>query len=297
MARDLADAFPEAKRALEQVDQALGLPLTHVMFEGPAEILTATHNAQPALLAHGAAVWAVVRERVQRFVRATAGHSLGEHTAYHAAGAVALPEAVRLVRARGELMHDAGVANPGTMAAILGELSRSVDDICAEASATAGRVVPANYNSPEQTVISGEIAAVERAMELAKSAGAKRVVRLAVAGAFHSPLMAQAAQGLGTAIGSAHFSDPEFPVYSNVTAMPVSTAADAKDMLRRQLTSPVRWAELVRNMAAAFPAALYVEMGPGAVLSGLVSRIVKGARTLACGTATEIEKLLQLANS
>jgi [acyl-carrier-protein] S-malonyltransferase len=296
MARDLASAFPEAKHALEEVDAALGLPLTQVMFEGPAEVLTATHNAQPALLAHGAAVWAVVRDRVQRFVRAAAGHSLGEHTAYHAAGAVGLPEAVRLVRARGELMHDAGVANPGTMAAILGELSRSVDDICAEASAV-GRVVPANYNSPEQTVVSGEIAGVERAMALAKTAGAKRVVRLAVAGAFHSPLMAPAAEGLGAAIESSRFSDPRFPVYSNVTAMPVSTASDAKDMLRRQLTSPVRWAELVRNMGATFPAAVYVEMGPGAVLSALVSRLVKGARTVACGTASEVEKLLLTADS
>ncbi|HEX6252404.1 MAG TPA: ACP S-malonyltransferase [Gemmatimonadaceae bacterium] len=292
MARDLAEAYPEAKAALDVVDAALGHAFTRVMFEGPAEELTATHNAQPALLAHGAAAWVVVRERVQPFVRAAAGHSLGEYTAWHAAGALDLADAVRLVRRRGELMHDAGVVTPGTMAAILGTLQRPIDEICEQASQEAGRVVAANYNTDEQIVVSGEIAAVERAMELAKEAGAKRALRLAVAGAFHSPLMAPAAAGLSAAIGRAPFQEPAFPVYSNVSAGPVTAAAEGRRLLAEQLTSPVRWAQLVRSMAERWPEAVWVELGPGAVLGGLVARLVRGARTLSCGTPSEVEKLL-----
>jgi [acyl-carrier-protein] S-malonyltransferase len=291
MGRDLVETFPPARDVLQQVDEALGHAFSRVMFEGPAEELTATHNAQPALLAHGAAVWAVVRDSALPHVRAAAGHSLGEYTAYHAADSLALRDAVRLVRRRGELMHDAGVVTPGTMAAILGTLQRSIDEICEEASRDTGVVVAANYNSDEQTVVSGEIAAVERAMELAKSAGAKRAIRLSVAGAFHSLLMAPAAAGLSEAIGRSPFQDPAFPIYSNVTAEPVTEAAGARQLLDRQLTSPVRWAQLIRNMAERWPDATYVEVGPGAVLGGLVARLVRGARTLSCGAAADVEKL------
>ena len=291
MARDLADAFAQAKGVLDEVDETLGRSFTRVMFEGPADELTATHNAQPALLAHGAAVWAVVRDALAAHVRAAAGHSLGEYTAFHAAGSVGLADAIRLVRRRGELMHDAGTETPGTMAAILGTLSRPLEVICEQASSEAGTVVAANYNSDEQVVVSGEIVAVERAMELAKEAGAKRAIRLPVAGAFHSPLMGPAAAGLAEAIGRAPFADPVFPVYSNVSTEPVATAAVARDLLTRQLTAPVRWAQLVRAIDARFPGALWVELGPGAVLSGLVARLVRGARTLACGTPSDVEKL------
>lgn len=289
MAKDLADAFPRAKEMLQEVDDALGAPLSRIMFEGPAEELTVTHNAQPALLAHGAIVWALVKERIGT-VSAAAGHSLGEHTAYHAAGSTTLAEAVRIVRARGELMHQAGVARPGAMAAILGELSTSIEDICLRAS-EAGEVVPANYNSDAQIVVSGEIAGVERAMELAKQAGAKRAIRLPVAGAFHSPLMKPAENGLREAMHSATFADPAFPVYSNVTTEPCTTADCARDTLVRQLTSPVRWTGQVKNMAAAHPDATWIEMGPGNVLTGLISRAVSGARALACGTPADMDKL------
>ncbi|MEO7647925.1 MAG: ACP S-malonyltransferase [Gemmatimonadaceae bacterium] len=289
MAKDLADAFPRAKEMLQEVDDALGAPLSRIMFEGPAEELTATRNAQPALLAHGAIVWALVKERIST-VSAAAGHSLGEHTAYHAAGSTTLAEAVRIVRARGELMHQAGVARPGAMAAILGELSTPIEDICLRAS-EAGEVVPANYNSDAQIVVSGEIAGVERAMELAKQAGAKRAVRLPVAGAFHSPLMKPAENGLREAMHSATFADPAFPVYSNVTTEPCTTADCARDTLVRQLTSPVRWTGQVKNMAAAHPDATWIEMGPGNVLTGLISRAVSGARALACGTPADMDKL------
>jgi [acyl-carrier-protein] S-malonyltransferase len=178
MARDLVDAFPVAGEVFDRVDEALGTALSKVCFEGPAEELTLTHNAQPALLAHGAAVWAVVREQVGKSVSAAAGHSLGEFTAYHAAGSLSLEAAVRLVRRRGELMYESGLSRPGTMAAILGDPKESIEAICQRASEDAGLVVPANYNSPGQVVISGEPSGVERAMELAKEAGAKRAVKL-----------------------------------------------------------------------------------------------------------------------
>ena len=292
MGKDLAAAFPEAADVFTQIDEALGAGLSRIAFEGPADELTATHNAQPALLAHGAAVWSVTRNALSGLVRAAAGHSLGEFTAHHAAGTLSAIDAARLVRRRGELMHEAGTSRPGTMAAILGRTSVDIDDICFQASSEAGEVVPANYNSPEQTVISGEIPGVERAMDLARSAGAKRALRLPVAGAFHSPLMQPAAEGLEKAVAATTFGDPGFPVYSNVTAEEAGAPSTARQLLVRQLTSPVRWVDLMKNLAARFPDALFVEMGPGSVLSGLVPRIVPGARAMACGTPAEVEKLL-----
>lgn len=292
MGKDLVAAFPEARNVFDEVDSALGAPLSRLCFEGPADELTATHNAQPALLAHGAAVWAVVRTAIASTVTVAAGHSLGEFTAYHATGTFELAGAARLVRRRGELMRDAGVARPGTMAALLGNLSESVDSLCEKATSEAGLVVPANYNTPEQVVVSGELAGVERAMELAKEAGAKRAIKLSVAGAFHSPLMASAAPGLEAAIQAEEPGDPAVPVASNVTATTVTSAAEASTLLLKQLTSPVRWVELVRNLAARYPHALYVELGPGNVLTGLLPRIVPGLRAQACGTPADIEKLL-----
>jgi [acyl-carrier-protein] S-malonyltransferase len=294
MGKDLAEAFPVARSVFGEVDAALGADLSRICFEGPADELTATKNAQPALFAHGAAVWAVVGAAVGPHVRAGAGHSLGEFTAYHAADSVGLAGGARLVRTRGELMFETGNTRPGTMAAILGNPTTPVAEICERATAEAGLVVPANFNTDEQVVISGEVRGVERAMELAKEAGAKRALRLPVSGAFHSPLMEPAVVGLTNAIATSAFTDPRFPVYSNVTASPVTTAVEAKDLLVKQLTSPVRWSTQVRNMAAQFPEALYVEMGPGNVLTGLMGRLVKGARIFACGTAAEAEKLLQM---
>ncbi|MFL5554841.1 MAG: ACP S-malonyltransferase [Gemmatimonadaceae bacterium] len=294
MGKDLAEAFPVARGVFGEVDAALGADLSRLCFDGPAEELTATRNAQPALFAHGAALWAVTKETLFPHVRAAAGHSLGEFTAYHAADAVSLPGAAKLVRRRGELMFDTGSARPGTMAAILGATTTPVEEICQRASKEAGLVVPANFNTDEQVVISGEIAGVERAMEIAKEAGAKRAIKLPVSGAFHSPLMEPAVVGLTDAIATSAFTDPVFPVFSNVTADASTTATDAKDLLLRQLTSPVRWSTEIRNIASHFPDALYVEMGPGNVLSGLMGRLVKGARTVACGTAADVEKLLPM---
>lgn len=294
MARDVADAFPEARAALEEADRALeptGTRLTSVMFDGPADELTLTHNAQPALLAHGAALWAALGARIKPLVRAAAGHSLGEFTAYHAAGSVPLGDAIRLVRTRGDLMYQTGVERPGAMAAILGTLTRDVDEFCRDAS-QAGLVVPANFNADEQLVVSGELAGIERAMELAKAAGAKRAVRLPVSGAFHSPLMEPAVPGLRGALAASQWRDAAFAVYSNVDAKPNRSAASARELLVRQLTSPVRWVDVVRRLAADFPGALFVELGPGTVLTGLLKRIVPDANGMACGTAKDVNDLL-----
>ena len=292
MARDLVDALSPARDVFDRVDRALGAPLSRLCFDGPADELTRTHNAQPALLAHGMAVWAATRGALAGRVRAAAGHSLGEFTAHAAAGALDLEAAATLVRRRGELMFEAGVRHPGAMAAVLGVLSEPIEAICQRATSDAGTVVPANYNSPEQVVISGEVEGVDRAIELVKAAGAKRAVKLNVSGAFHSPLMEFAEGGLATALRAASFRDPVVPVYSNVTAQPVTTARDAEDLLLRQLTSPVRWTDLVSRLASDFPAALFVEMGPGNVLAGLVKRIAPTAATATCGTAAEVEQLL-----
>ena len=295
MAKDLVDALPAARDTFAAVDAALGEPLSTLCFDGPADTLTLTHNAQPALLAHGAAVWACVRGRLGTRVLAAAGHSLGEFTAYHAAGAFDVARGARLVRRRGTLMHESGLARPGTMAAILGDVEGGIESICAAASADGACVVAANYNTPGQVVISGEIPAVERAMALAKAAGAKRAIRLNVSGAFHSPLMAVARDGLTAALDDARLGDPSFPVYANVNAEPVRTAADARRLLIEQLTSPVRWTQVVERMAADFPDALYVEMGPGNVLTGLVKKIAPALATATCGTLAEVEQLLERA--
>lgn len=292
MARDLADAFPAAARALAAIDDALATPLSRLMFDGPADELTLTQHAQPALLAHGAAAWAVLRDAAAGQVVAAAGHSLGEFTAYHAAGALSAEAAARLVRRRGELMYHSGVSRPGAMAALLGDPTQPIEELCAIATREAGVVVPANYNSPGQLVISGEVAGVERVMALAKEAGVRRAVRLNVSGAFHSPLMAVALPGLEQALDDAALADPAFPVYANVTARPVTRGADARALLLRQLTAPVRWTEVVRAVAADHPDALYAEVGPGSVLAGLMKKCVPGAEVVPCGTAGEVEALL-----
>ena len=294
MGKDLVDAFPAARSVFGEVDAAIGSELSKLCFEGPADELTKTNNAQPALFAHGAAVWAVTKNALQPHVKAAAGHSLGEFTAYYAADALGLTGGAKLVRRRGELMLAAGEARPGAMAAIVGKTTTPVTDLCERATSEAGLVVPANFNTDEQTVVSGEVAGVERLMELAKEAGAKRAIKLAVSGAFHSPLMEPAAVGLSAACASTAFTDPTFPVYSNVTAAASADATAAKELLVRQLTSPVRWVTQVRYMAERYPGATFVEMGPGQVLRGMVSRLVPGSQTISCGTAAEVESLLKM---
>ena len=295
MGKDLFDAFTAAKEVFQSADEALGTKLSTLCFDGPAEELTLTQNAQPALLAHGAAVWATVRDKIASRVRAAAGHSLGEFTAYHAAGSIPLTDALRLVRKRGELMFESGVRRPGAMAALLGDLSEPIETICARATAEAGLVSPANYNCPGQLVISGESSGVERAMVLAKEAGAKRAIKLNVSGAFHSALMETALDGLSQALDSTTFTNPKFPVYANVNAESVTTADRAKQLLLQQLSRPVRWTEEVTAIAQRVPEATYVEMGPGSVLVGLVRKIAPNVKTMTSGTAAEVNRLLELA--
>ncbi len=291
MGRDLVEAFPAACSVFEHADAALNAPLSRLCFEGPNEELTLTQNAQPALLAHGAAVWASTRDVIGASVVAAAGHSLGEFTAYYAAESLQLDAALRIVRRRGELMFESGQKRPGAMAAIVGDLQQPIEDLCARASNDAGLVVPANYNCPGQIVVSGEVGGVERAMALAKEAGAKLTVRLNVSGAFHSPLMESASHGLAEALDGASFSDPHFAVYANVNGESVLKADRAKELLLQQLASPVRWTDEIRALASRYPDALYVEMGPGKVLVGLVKKIAPSLKTVTCGTAAEVQQL------
>jgi [acyl-carrier-protein] S-malonyltransferase len=291
MGKDLADRFAAARDTFAAIDEALGVSLSRIMWEGPDEELTRTHNAQPAILAHSAAVLAVAGEALGA-PGASAGHSLGEYTAHVAAGSLSVTDAARLVRRRGELMHQAGTKRPGTMAAVLGLETAAVEAACREASANGGVAVPANLNAPEQTVISGDPEAVARAGEGCKARGAKRVVALKVSGAFHSPLMQPAVDGLREALAGAAFRDPRFPVVANATAQPVRKAPEAMRLLVEQLTAPVRWVECMRAAAALAPGATFVEVGPGNVLAGLLKRIVPEAGTVTLGTADEVERFL-----
>ena len=220
MAADLAAAFPAARDALEAIDQRLGVPLAKLMAEGPESELQLTHNTQPAILAHSAAVLAVVAERLTGSAVVAAGHSLGEYSAYLAAGSLTAPTAAALVRRRGELMYQAGQDRPGAMAAVIGLETAQVEAACRNAS-DPGVAVAANLNAPDQTVISGDPAAVERAGEGCKAAGAKRVIPLKVSGAFHSPLMEPAVAGLVDALSGAEWAEPGFPVIANVSGQPV----------------------------------------------------------------------------
>jgi [acyl-carrier-protein] S-malonyltransferase len=292
MAKDLAAAFPQAAEVLERVNTALAMDLRALMFDGPDVELTKTLNAQPALLAHSAAAWAVIGAVAGPKVKAAAGHSLGEFTAYHVTGAIGLEAAATLVRRRGSLMYDAGETRPGAMAAVLGDLHEPIELICEKAATASGVVVPANYNSPGQVVISGEVAGVELAMSLAKEAGAKRCLKLNVSGAFHSPLMEPAVDGLRQALAQAGIQDARVPVLSNVNATPTRWQPSILHLLLRQLTMPVRWTDVIARLAAMHPDALFVELGTGSVLSGLVRKIAPAIKTATCGTPADVEALM-----
>ena len=293
MAKDLAERFPAARDALLAVDEALGVSLSRLMFDGPEDELTATQNAQPAILAHTTAVFALVAAHAGA-AAAAAGHSLGEYSAYVTAGALDGPEAAKLVRKRGELMHKAGTARPGAMAAVIGLATADVEAACREASRGGEVAVAANLNAPDQTVISGDPEAVLRAGEACRTRGAKRVLPLKVSGAFHSPLMRPAVNVLQLALERAAFRDPALPVIANATAEAVKDASRARRLLADQLTAPVRWIECVQHAARlAGEGARFIEIGPGAVLAGLVKRIVPDAAVLSLGTGDEVAAFLE----
>ncbi|MDZ7779681.1 MAG: ACP S-malonyltransferase [Gemmatimonadota bacterium] len=290
MARALVEAEPLAADVLREADEILGVELSALMAHGPEDELTATKNAQPALLAHSVAVLRVVRDRLGT-VSAAAGHSLGEFSAHVAAGTLEFEDALRAVRLRGELMHDAGLERPGTMAAVLGLDDATITEVCDRVDA--GVCVPANFNAPGQVVVSGDVAGVHQLAEIAPEAGAKKVVVLNVSGAFHSPLMEPAAAGLRAHLEGVEFRDPEVPVVSNVTAEPVASGAAARDMLIRQLTAPVRWSGSIRTMIED-GIDRFMELGPGKVLSGLNRRNAKGLPSVSIGEPEDIARLEEM---
>jgi [acyl-carrier-protein] S-malonyltransferase len=292
MGKALSEAFPEARSVFQAADDALAEPLSRLCFEGPESDLVLTRNTQPAILttsiaAH--AVWAA-RGGTAAFV---AGHSLGEYSALVAAGALSLPDAVRAVRARGTFMQEAVPAGTGAMAAVLGLDADAVTRVCAEVAGSEV-VSPANYNSPEQTVIAGHAAAVERASAKLKEAGAKRVVPLAVSAPFHTALMEPAKARLAEVLARCRVSAPRMPVVTNVEAAPNADAARVVPLLLAQVSAPVRWVESVRALAAAGVTRV-VELGPGKVLGGLVKRISKDIEVLNVEDPASLEKSLAAA--
>jgi [acyl-carrier-protein] S-malonyltransferase len=268
MGKLLSDSHPKARRLLEEADDVLGFSLSRILFEGPEEDLKATQNTQPALYVTSQLA-ALVLAEAGVTADFAAGHSLGEYSALAAMGALSFADGLRLVRLRGELMAEAGVRRPGAMAAVLGLEPGPLE---VALGAVPGVVVPANFNSPGQIVISGEVDAVEKGMEAAMAAGAKKVVRLPVSGAFHSPLMDYALEGLREGLASAVFGDASAPVIANVDALPHGLATDFPGLLERQLVSPVRWTDSMRQ-AIGLGAVRGVEVGSGKVLMGLMRGI------------------------
>jgi len=284
MGRELYDKFPEAKAVMDEADAALGFSLAKLMFEGPEETLRLTEHTQPAILTVSVAVARVLADRGVRPAMA-AGHSLGEYSAHVAAGTLAFADAVRTVRNRGRYMQKAVPAGEGAMAAVLGLSADVVEEACARARAETGEVVSAaNLNSPEQIVISGTVKAVELAAEIAKEMGAKRTVMLQVSAPFHCALMLPAQERLAADLAQLKFHDPQIPVICNVDARAVTTGAEAREALVRQVTGAVRWVECIAALRAA-GATSYVEAGPGRVLTGLQ----KGIDRALLGVTSNVE--------
>jgi [acyl-carrier-protein] S-malonyltransferase len=268
MAKDLFENSVEAKEMILTADDALGINLSYIMFNGPIDELKQTEYTQPAIFLHSVILASIIRTIVPT---GSAGHSLGEYSALVAAGAIQFYDAIKVVRTRGQAMQQAGIDNPGTMAAVIGLEAEKVKDIC-NAASSAGIVKCANLNSPGQLVISGSVKGVHKAMDLCKTGGAKLVKELVVSGAFHSPLMQSAEDKLKSALVEANIYDAKFPVYANVTASPVTSKNEIQKLLLEQVTSPVRWGETIKNMIADGYDEFY-EVGPGKVLQGLLKRI------------------------
>ncbi len=270
MGRELYDGAPAAREMFDAADAILGFRITDIMFGGTADELKQTAVTQPAVFLHSVAMARALGADFRPDM--VAGHSLGEFSALVAAGALSFEDGLKLVSIRARAMQKACEITPSTMAAVLALADERVEEICA---ATPGVVVAANYNCPGQLVISGTVEAVDAACEAMKAAGAKRALRLAVGGAFHSPLMEPARVELAAAIEAAPFTAPVCPIYQNVDARPHTDPAEIRQNLVAQLTSPVRWTQTVQNMVAD-GATEFTELGPGAVLAGLVSKIAPG---------------------
>ncbi len=277
MGRELAEKYPGARKVFDEADRALGFPLSKLCFEGPAAELQLTANTQPAILTVSVAAADVLGEHGVR-ANFVAGHSLGEYSALVVARSIGLADAVRLVRKRGEFMQEAVPAGQGAMAALLGFDRAATEEVCREAAQ--GEVVsPANLNSPGQLVIAGHKTAVERAVELAKKRGAKRAVMLNVSAPFHCALLKPAQDRLAAELDRVEIRDSQVPLVNNVDARVVRSASDVLDGLKRQVTAPVRWEESVRLLRGE-GVELFIEVGPGKVLSGLVRQIDRQADCL-----------------
>lgn len=318
MGADVYASSPAARRVFDAVDKELGFSLSRLCFQGPEDTLRDTVIAQPAIVTVSLALLSALQETLAGDTAQpswtsplsptfTSGHSVGEYTALVVAGAIDLVDAVRLVRERGRLMHHEGTVCPGSMAAIIGMDEDALQDVCREATEQAlaaygdastthpgmGRVIVANYNAPGQIVISGETQALNRAMELAKARGAKRVIPLAVSGAFHSPVMQPAARELAQALASAPLHDASVPVISNISAEPLTATQAIRDELAQQIAASVQWTRSVEYMVQA-GVNIFVEIGPGQALTGLVKRIAKGSTTINVGSEAEVAKAAEL---
>jgi [acyl-carrier-protein] S-malonyltransferase len=288
MGRDVFEASGTARATFESADRALGFSLSTLCFAGPEEELRRTEVQQPAILTASVALLRALAERVALAPRYVLGHSLGEYSALVAAQAIAFEDAVTLVAARGRFMQEAVPAGRGAMAALMGLEPDAVDEACRLAREATGAVVsPANYNSPQQTVIAGEAGAVDRAIALAKERGAKRAVPLAVSAPFHCELMRPAAEKLAAELARVRFADPRVPVVTNVEAEPNARGDRIASLLERQVTAPVRFAESVRRLAA-LGVTRVLEIGPGSVLTGLVARIERGLERANVSSMDEI---------
>ncbi|MGH9443729.1 MAG: ACP S-malonyltransferase [Thermoanaerobaculia bacterium] len=294
MGKDLCDAFPEAKKVFDEADAALGFSISKICFEGPEEELRRTMNTQPAILTHSIAVLEVVRTRhsgALAGILAAAGHSLGEYSADVAAGAIAFSDAVQTVHERGKFMQEAVPEGVGAMAAVLGLAPDQVAAACDDAEIATGKIVsPANFNSPEQTVIAGHVEAVAAASDLCRSRGARKVLPLPVSAPFHCALMQPAADRLAPKLDALAVSDPAFPVVTNVDAEPATNAGEIRAALARQVASAVRWVESIEKIAA-MGATSALELGPGAVLAGLLKRIRKDMSVTSIGKSDDLAKI------
>ena len=299
MGKALAEAFDEARSVFQEADEILGFDLSRLCFEGPQDKLTDTINAQPALLVVSIATMkAIESQGIQLPDPAyVAGHSMGEYSALVRAGSLSFEDGLKLVRERGKQMKLAGERNPGGMAAIIALSEEKIEEACATASEQTGRPVQiANYNCPGQVVISGDKTALERAMEIARENGAKRVIPLAVSIAAHSPLMLSAASALAETIERTDIKPARIPVVANVSAAPMTDPDEIRQELISQLTASVRWTESVEWMIGQ-GVDTFVEIGAGNVLSGLIRRINRKVKTLSVGDPEGMEKLAELLNS
>ncbi|MBI1912800.1 MAG: ACP S-malonyltransferase [Deltaproteobacteria bacterium] len=290
MGKSFFESFDIARKTFEEANDALGFDIARLSFEGPQEEIDKTEITQPALLTASIAALRVLNEKTDLKPAYLSGHSLGEYTALVAAGSLEFRDAVKLVHLRGKFMQESVPQGVGRMCAILGLGIEDVQVICDSASIDAARVVPANINSPEQIVISGHAAAVEIAANLAKERGAKRVVPLQVSAPSHSPLMEAAAERLAEELNKITFKDFNIPVLTNVEAKPLSDASKIKGLLKDQLTSPVRWVDIIRRMKQDGVANI-IEVGPGKVLTGLIKRIEKEINSFNLNEASELEKI------